>query len=45
MMKAGVVHGLKDIRFEDINKPEPNENQVLIKVNIYRNLWFRCSWS
>lgn len=32
MMKAGVVHGLKDIRFEDINKPEPNENQVLIKV-------------
>lgn len=32
MMKAGVVHGREDIRFEDINKPIPKEGQVLIKV-------------
>ena len=32
MMKAGVVHGREDIRFEDIDKPIPNKNQVLIKV-------------
>ena len=32
MMKAGVVHGREDIRFEGINKPIPKEGQVLIKV-------------
>lgn len=32
MMKAGVVHGREDIRFEDITKPVPKEGQVLIKV-------------
>ena len=32
MMKAGVVHGREDIRFEDINKPIPKKGQVLIKV-------------
>lgn len=32
MMKAGVVHGREDIRFEDINKPVPKAGQVLIKV-------------
>lgn len=32
MMKAGVVHGIEDIRFEDITKPVPKEGQVLIKV-------------
>lgn len=32
MMKAGVVHGREDIRFEDISKPVPKAGQVLIKV-------------
>lgn len=32
MMKAGVVHGKEDIRFEDIAKPTPKDKQVLIKV-------------
>ncbi|WP_330616487.1 alcohol dehydrogenase catalytic domain-containing protein [Terrisporobacter sp.] len=32
MMKAGVVHGKEDIRFEDIAKPTPRDKQVLIKV-------------
>lgn len=31
-MKAGVVHAKNDIRYEEINKPEPKEGQVLIKV-------------
>lgn len=31
-MKAGVVHGKEDIRYEDIAKPEPGKGQVLIKV-------------
>ncbi len=31
-MKAGVVHGKEDIRFEDISKPVPKAGQVLIKV-------------
>ena len=32
MMKAGVVHGREDIRYEDIKKPAPAKGQVLIKV-------------
>lgn len=32
MMKAGVVHAREDIKFEDITKPIPASNQVLIKV-------------
>lgn len=31
-MKAGVVHAREDIRYEDIPKPVPKEDQVLIKV-------------
>lgn len=31
-MKAGVVHGVKDIRYEDIEKPVPAAGQVLVKV-------------
>jgi len=31
-MKAGVVHAKEDIRYEDIDKPVPKGNQVLIKV-------------
>lgn len=31
-MKAGVVHGVKDIRYEDIEKPVPGAGQVLVKV-------------
>ena len=31
-MKAGVVHAREDIRYEDIEKPQPKEGQVLIKV-------------
>ncbi len=31
-MKAGVVHGRDDIRYEEIEKPVPGEKQVLIKV-------------
>ncbi|MCD7746131.1 MAG: galactitol-1-phosphate 5-dehydrogenase [Lachnospiraceae bacterium] len=31
-MKAGVLHGICDIRYEDIPKPEPKAGQALIKV-------------
>lgn len=31
-MKAGVVYGKKDIRYEDINMPHPEAGEVLIKV-------------
>lgn len=31
-MKAGVVHAREDIRYDDIEKPQPKEGQVLIKV-------------
>lgn len=31
-MKAGVVHAREDIRYEDIQKPIPKDDQVLIKV-------------
>lgn len=31
-MKAGVVHAREDIRYEDIAKPVPKDDQVLIKV-------------
>lgn len=31
-MKAGVVHGKEDIRYEDIDKPVPGKGEVLIKV-------------
>lgn len=31
-MKAGVLHAREDIRYEDIEKPVPLKNQVLIKV-------------
>ncbi len=31
-MKAGVLHGPGDIRYEDIPKPEPKEGQALVKV-------------
>ncbi len=31
-MKAGVVHAKNDIRYEEIEKPVPQENEVLIKV-------------
>lgn len=31
-MKAGVVHARCDIRYEDIEKPVPGEDQVLVKV-------------
>ena len=30
-MKAGVVHAREDIRYEDIPKPSPGKDQVLIK--------------
>ena len=31
-MKAGVVHGVQDIRYEDIEKPVPKAGEVLVKV-------------
>ena len=31
-MKAGVVHARGDIRYEDIEKPQPKPGEVLIKV-------------
>lgn len=31
-MKAGVVYAKEDIRYEEITKPIPKENQVLVKV-------------
>ncbi len=31
-MKAYVLHGINDIKFEDVNKPVPRENEVLLKV-------------
>lgn len=31
-MKAAVLHGQKDLRVEEINKPKINENEVLVKV-------------
>lgn len=31
-MKAGVVYGKNDIRYEEIDKPIPNKGEVLIKV-------------
>ncbi len=31
-MKAGVVHAREDIRYEEIQKPVPKDDQVLIKV-------------
>jgi len=31
-MKAAVLHGIKDIRIEEIKKPTINNNEVLIKV-------------
>jgi len=31
-MKAGVVHAKYDIRYEDIDKPEPKAGEVLVKV-------------
>lgn len=31
-MKAGVVHAREDLRYEEIEKPVPKEDQVLIKV-------------
>ena len=31
-MKAGVVHGKNDIRWEEIKKPEAGPGKVLIKV-------------
>lgn len=32
LMKAGVVHAPFDIRYEDINRPTPGKDQVLVKV-------------
>jgi len=31
-MKAGVVHGVQDIRYEDIETPKAGKGQVLVKV-------------
>lgn len=31
-MKAYVLHGINDIKFEDVNKPVPREKEVLLKV-------------
>ena len=31
-MKAGVVHGKNDIRWEEIKKPEAGPGKVLVKV-------------
>ena len=31
-MKAGVIHGVEDIRYEEINDPVIRDNEVLIKV-------------
>ncbi len=32
LMKAGVLHAKKDLRYEDIEKPEINSGDVLVKV-------------
>ncbi len=32
-MNAWVLHGINDIRYEDIDKPVPKEGEVLVKVN------------
>lgn len=31
-MKAWVLHGIDDLRFEDVDKPQPSTKEVLIKV-------------
>lgn len=31
-MKAGVVHGVRDIRYEEIEKPVPKAGEVLVRV-------------
>ena len=31
-MKAWVLHGVKDLRFEDVDSPAPEEGEVLVKV-------------
>ena len=31
-MKAAVLHGVEDIRYEEIKTPEIEDNEVLIKV-------------
>ena len=31
-MKAVMFYAPKDIRFEEVNVPEPNEGEVLVKV-------------
>ena len=33
-MKAAVLHGVKDLRLEDVPMPEPKDNEVLVKVNV-----------
>jgi L-iditol 2-dehydrogenase len=32
MMKAAFLHGLKDIRIQDLEVPEPRDDEVLIKI-------------
>ena len=31
-MKAGVVHGIEDIRYEDIETPKVEPGKVLVKI-------------
>ena len=31
-MKAWVLHGVNDIRFEDIDRPNPADNEVIVAV-------------
>jgi L-iditol 2-dehydrogenase len=32
-MRAWVLHGINDLRFENVPKPVPNDNEVLVKVH------------
>ena len=39
-MKAGVLHARDDIRYEEVQTPEPKAGEVLVKVKYSSNTTF-----